>query len=143
MSAQPPKRTGIEDAVAVLRALARDNWPGDVPASFRLTLRSGAVVEFPFPVECGPCSHSPDFSSIVWFGKSYGRFSPPQAAVLRLLWEAWEAGTPEVGGQYLLAEVESGGRKMSDLFGDHAVWKDGVINRAGKSAYRLYEPADP
>ncbi len=137
----PQQRTTLDDALGSLRAFVRDNYPGDAPVRVVLTLRSGEEIRLPFPAPpAGTCTHSLDFASIVWFGKPYRGFSPVQAAIIKALWEAWEADCPEVGGGALLAEAESVGRKMSDIFGDHPIWHDGVLGRAGKSAYRLYEP---
>jgi hypothetical protein len=123
----PSKRVGIEDAVAVLRALARDNWPGDAPAAFQLVLRSGAVIAFPFPTAGeGPCTHSPDFSEIDWFGeKQY--FAPTQAAIVKVLWTAWESGCPEVGQQHLLEEAGSRGSRVRDLFKVHPAWGNMIL----------------
>lgn len=37
------------------------------------------------------CSHSPDFTTVSWFGEQY-TFTKGQAALISLLWRAWQAG---------------------------------------------------
>lgn len=45
--------------------------------------------------ELGDYDHSPDFRSVRWFGESY-TFTENQALRVKLLWENWERGTPDV-----------------------------------------------
>lgn len=42
------------------------------------------------------CSHSPDFTSVTWYARSF-RFTKTQAAVIGLLWSAWEKNDPTLG----------------------------------------------
>jgi hypothetical protein len=85
-----------------------------------------------------PCEvHSADFRSVRWFGREYS-FSAPQAACVRVLWENWEQGTPEVGNEYLATTVECG--RIPDLFRGHAAWKTMIVSGQKKGNYRLQEP---
>jgi len=83
--------------------------------------------------------HSADFRSVNWFGQEY-TFTANQAACIRLLWEAWESGAPEVGGDTLLVEAESDQRRLSVTFRGHPAW--GTMIRPGqtKGSYRLSPP---
>ena len=85
-----------------------------------------------------PTKHSPDFRSVHWFGASY-TFTPGQAAVVKILWVAWENGTPEVGGDYLLGQsgLESG--RMSDIFKRHPAWSNMIVEGQGQGTFRLAE----
>lgn len=51
------------------------------------------------------CSHSPDFSSVTWFGSQY-RFTKTQAAVVDFLWRAWESGNPTASEETLGEAVD-------------------------------------
>jgi hypothetical protein len=46
-------------------------------------------------------AHSTDFRSVRWFGTVYS-FTTNQAPVVRLLYEHWQAETPDVGDETLL-----------------------------------------
>ena len=68
--------------------------------------------------------------------------TPLQAQVVRVLWEADAQGTPEVGQQFLLAEVESNATRLRDLFregGGKLAWGTLVI-MARPGVYRLAPP---
>ena len=94
----------------------------------------------------GEGRHSPDFRSVYWFGTTYGPFTPLQAAVVRILWEAWENQTPDVSSDYLLerAGSDTENRSLSMLFTGskqgRKAWGT-LIAASGKGIYRLAEPA--
>ncbi len=60
-------------------------------------------------------SHSEHFDSVNWFGNEH-RFTVKQAAAVRVLWEAWEAGKPAVVGSELIDAAESEGDRVRDIF---------------------------
>ena len=93
------------------------------------------------PEEKRVTSHSPDFRAVVWYGKQY-TFTALQAAVVAILWTAWEAGSPDVGQACLLEEAGSESGKLLDLFRGHPVIEDGVIARNGRAVWRLWEPEE-
>lgn len=86
-----------------------------------------------------PTRHSIDFRSVHWFGNDYN-FTPNQAAAVKILWAAWENGTPDIGGDTLATNVESESRRARDIFKGHPAF--GSMIKAGqtKGTYRLVEP---
>jgi hypothetical protein len=151
MSAPEPGRrvvsldeADLDDVFAVFTSYLRRRHPREVPLEVIIPFESGRQFRQPWPVPAaGPttCSHSADFSSVVWFGRPYS-FTPYQAAIVALLWAAWEGGCPDVGGAALLEAVGSASGKVSDLFRDAPAWRDGVVGRTGKSSYRLNPPEE-
>ena len=83
--------------------------------------------------------HSPDFRSVIWFGQTYS-FTANQAACVRLLWEAWENGTPELSGAKILEEADIDQDRLSAVFRDHPAWKTMIRPGHTKGAYRLSPP---
>lgn len=93
------------------------------------------------PVVQPQARHSPDYCSCHWYGTLY-TFSPLQAAVVKILWEAWEQGTPDVRGDYLLENAGSDRdvKRMDSLFQDSPAW-NAMIQTVRKGAYRLVPAA--
>ena len=86
-----------------------------------------------------PCRHSRDFASVSWHGQSY-TFSPSQAAAVKLLWQAWRNGTPELRQETILQAVSSDGNRLSDLFREHPAWGKLIVAGQAKGTFRLAEP---
>ena len=82
-------------------------------------------------------SAGPGFASVRWDGRHF-TFSANQAAVVRLLWEAWQAGTPDVHQSKLLEDTDSESKRLADLFKDHPAWGSLIVTTA-KGVYRLNE----
>lgn len=61
------------------------------------------------------CRHSSDFGSIVWQGKAYS-LTPAQGAVMRVLWENWENGTPDIRQETALVQAGLDSKKLTDVF---------------------------
>jgi len=102
--------------------------------------RLSLLVPVPWQVEQTPGPrHSSDFRSVNWYGQRY-TFSAAQAAVVRLLWDAWRNDTPEVGQETLLEASGSEGNKVSDLFRDHPAGGQLVVPGGSRGSYRLVEP---
>jgi hypothetical protein len=78
--------------------------------------------------------HSVDFRSVNWFGTRYA-FTASQATVVRLLWEAWENDTPEVGQETLLEGSGSESNKLSDLFRDHSAWGSFIVPGTSRGTF--------
>src|SRR5262249_18700567 len=99
------------------------NYP-DYPA-YRLLLamedgRALIDIILPRDPDCGD-GHSPDFRSFNRAGQDW-RFSPTQAAVVKGLCEAEEAGRPEVGGELMQVgepahELVGAGRRTATTTG--------------------------
>ena len=85
---------------------------------------------------------SPDFREVVWFGVRHG-FSATQAACVKVLWEAWENGPPDVSEQRVLEEADYGGKRMVDLFKRHAAWGKMIVAGHSKGSRRLDNPRKP
>ncbi len=87
--------------------------------------------------------HSTDYHSVLWYGTEY-KFTNTQAACVKVLWEAWEQGTPDVGQAAILEEVDSDRRRLSDVFGRgkkrHPAWGTMIQPGATKGTFRLAEP---
>lgn len=80
--------------------------------------------------------HSSDFRSVQWHGVDY-TFTATQAAIVKQLWEAYENGTPDVGGDTLLVNAESDTRRMADVFKKHPAWGSMIVEGSTKGTYRL------
>lgn len=85
-----------------------------------------------------PCRHGIDFAGVVWYGTHYS-FTATQAAIVKLLWEAWETGVYDVRQEALLVEAGSDSSKLADLFRDHPAWGKIIVSKT-KGCYRLVKP---
>ncbi len=90
--------------------------------------------------EPDPCRHSADFRSVHWFNTDY-TFTSSQAAVVGVLWIAWENGTPDVGQETILAEAKLDTKRLPDLFKGHRAWGTMIVSGETKGAFRLQKPA--
>jgi hypothetical protein len=98
-----------------------------------------AELDYWSPEPVKDARHSPDFRSVYWFGQEYS-FTANQAACVRLLWEAWENGTPELSGPKILEEADIDQDRLSAVFRDHPAWKTMIRPGHTKGAYRLSPP---
>lgn len=95
--------------------------------------------------ELSPTRHSPDFRSAHWYGDDYA-FTGNQAAVVKILWEAWKNGTPEVSDAHLLTKAESDCKRLADVFRDartgkhHDAWDKMIVSGTTKGTRRLNPP---
>jgi hypothetical protein len=82
--------------------------------------------------------HSPDFCSVLWNGVEH-TFTPTQAAIIAMLWEALANGTPDVHASTLLAHADSELRedRIGPLFFRHAAWKTMIVRGARRGTYRI------
>lgn len=137
---QPQPAPTLDALLAYNREVARALYPSRPLLSVILVFQD-AQMNLLVP-EAGGTSHSPDFKSVNWFGSAY-TFTPTQAAIVGALWAAWESGSPDVGGEYLLAVAGSNSKKLADLFKGHpAMAPGGMISHVGRAVYRLAEPAE-
>jgi len=90
-------------------------------------------------------AHALGFGSVRWGGQTFGPFTTMQAAVIRVLWEHFEQGTPDIAQAEILeaidpersSEIEP--TKLRSLFQDSDAW--GVlIVQSRKGLYRLTDP---
>jgi hypothetical protein len=91
-----------------------------------------------------PARHSPDFRSVHWYGTDY-TFNEAQAAIVAVLWEAWENGTPDVGHRTLLDKAKVAYDRLPDVFKvkgeSHPAWGTMIQSNIGsKGVARLCPP---
>ena len=138
----------LEILFEAVRAYCRKRIPGDPPVCIRVKLKSGELISHPIPPEAvavpvtepsrPAVSHSPDYRSARWHGTDY-TFTVKQAAVVRVLWEAWEDGAPEVGCATLLQVAESDAERLRDVFQGHPGWGSCIVPGERRGTYRLSE----
>ncbi len=91
------------------------------------------------PADEEKTTHSIDFRSVCWYGTDYN-FTPNQAAAIKILWENWEKGTPDVGGDTLSTEIESDSKRARDIFKGNPAFRTMIRQGKTKGTYRLAEP---
>lgn len=86
-------------------------------------------------------SHSPDFTSVVWFGTPYTFAKGNQAESVRVLWEAMELGGHSVSQETIQARIDSSAEtfRLAHVFRAHTAWGS-MIQPAEKGCYRLVPP---
>ncbi len=98
----------------------------------------------------GEPSHSPDFTSVVWYGTRYTFAKGNQAQAVRVLWEAWESGGHSLTQETIGEKIESlAGRfelaktfrkhKHGGGYQIHPAWRT-MIRQDSKGSYRLVPP---
>ena len=60
--------------------------------------------------------------------------------MVRVLWEAWQNGTPDVGQDYLIEQADAASGRLADVFKGSPAWKTLVVPGESRGAYRLAEP---
>lgn len=82
--------------------------------------------------------HSTDFRSLKWRGRTYP-FTAKQAPIVKLLYENWSQGTPDVGDETLLAAVDSEAPppRLNSLFRGNPAWNTVIVAGATKGTHRL------
>lgn len=82
-------------------------------------------------------TYSPDFRWVCLNGQPF-TLTPSQAQVIRLLFEAHEKKTPELGQSYILEQIESTSRRLRDLFkSSPKAWKELIRPGAKRGTFRL------
>jgi 7-cyano-7-deazaguanine synthase in queuosine biosynthesis len=79
---------------------------------------------------------APGFRSVWWRGEQF-TFGSKQAQAVELLFEAHQRGTPDIGQDHILVEVESKAGRLRDLFKNHPAWNRLIIRGEGKGIFRL------
>jgi hypothetical protein len=83
--------------------------------------------------------HSADFSHVHWPDGRDFYFTQTQAACVKLLWEAWENGTPVLHQKSVLThtEVDSESEQLKDVFKDSRAWGTIIVPGPLRGTYRL------
>lgn len=84
-------------------------------------------------------THSIDFRSVRWYGTGYS-FTPNQAACVKVLWQHWEQGTPEVGDAAVLTEAGIETERIDKVFRNNNAWGAMIVDGATKGTHRLERP---
>ena len=82
-------------------------------------------------------SHSDDYRSIRWMGKTYS-LTRPQATMIKTLHLAYLRGHPDVEKLTLLGSVESETSEVRDFLRKSGLWMGLVIPGSRKGTYRLH-----
>lgn len=80
--------------------------------------------------------HSDDFRSVYWKGQSYS-LTEMQAACIKVLWQAWENGTPDVAQKTLLKACASDSIRVADVFRAHLAWGNLLKSGETRGTFRL------
>lgn len=123
-----------QDLFAAARAMARQLYPGKNPLRVSILLDNEEQVVLVIPP-----THGPDFRSVNWYGVKHG-FTANQAAVVKILWEAWEDGSEDVSQEYLVTETGIETDKLSQLFRDHPAWNTMIVQGSSRNTVRLSDP---
>ena len=84
--------------------------------------------------------HSIDYRSVfLKTGETYS-FTPQQAACIKILWEAYENKTPEIGQGTLLEKLDTTIKRLKDVFKDHEAWGKIITPGKSKGSFRLKLP---
>ncbi len=83
-----------------------------------------------------PFRHSIDFACVRFDGTLYS-FTATQSKVVKLLWEAWKNGTPNVRQDTLMEGVDCESKRISDIFKGHAALNTLIVPGEAKGTFRL------
>jgi len=92
---------------------------------------------------------SPDFRSVVWDRNVKFSFTPTQAGIVDLLYQAYQARIPEVGQDWLILRCGSRARRLLDIFRQshlhgkmHPAWGTMIRSGSTRGTYRLVSSVD-
>lgn len=83
--------------------------------------------------------HSEDFRTVSWYGTEYS-FTVSQARAVKILWEAFDNKTPDIGGETLIERIGSESSRPSDIFKGNSAWNTMICSGKTKGSLRLVEP---
>lgn len=145
-----PKK--VRDALKKLRKeLQRPFWPphpGTEEQDEWKEMLDDAIAALQPPLHP---THSSDFTSVTWFGTAYSFTKGLQAASVKVLWEAWVAGTPNLSQEtignkagsanerFRLEHVFRPTTKKKGKRESHPAWGT-MIRSVGKGVFALSPP---
>ena len=119
--------------------------PSTTTATWVSTVPSSTARGWLPPARTSGRLHSTDFRSVSWDGEQF-YFTATQAAAVRVLWTAWQRGTPDLGELTILDQAgssmaDSRHGRLRDLFRSgrkmHPAWNKMIVAGATKGAFRL------
>lgn len=123
-------------AAEIFRLVA--DLTGRAPVEIKVLLSNGQEV-----LLAAPASHSRDFRSVLWPGQiTYFSFTSKQAHAVKILWEAWKSGAPEVSEKTIQTEIEMD-TDLRHLFRGHPAWGTMIHPGISKGAWMLKTPGGP
>ena len=98
----------------------------------------------PATINASKASHSPDFTSVVWFGKLYAFNKGRQAAAVKVLWAAFQTPTPTLSQETIgeLSGSTDSRYRLADVFRKHEAFGKMIVP-TGKGIYMLRKPIEP
>lgn len=109
---------------------------GKCPKVIEVAFDDGDHMRLTLPAAMVRPAHSIDFRSVNWYGQEF-EFTTTQAACMRLLWSAWESGSPEIGQDTILETAGSDQRRLDSVFKDNSAWGTLIVPGKTKGAFRL------
>lgn len=131
--------------VAAQSEISRRYGEQERPATILIVTNSGLKVRVdvpaywraspPQPRQAGN-AHTVDFRSVNWDGQ-FHTFTETQAACVRILWEAWEQGVPEMGQHAVLEAADSDQKRLDAVFAQHPAWGTMIVPGSTRGTFRL------
>ncbi len=83
-------------------------------------------------------AHSSDFRSVRWNDELYS-FNASQAPAVRLLWENWTLGTPDVGDESLCHAIDDAAppKRLDMVFRGNPAWNKMIVPGRSKGTHRI------
>jgi len=81
-------------------------------------------------------SPSDDYRSAAFRGQRYS-FTSRQAQVIEMLHKAFAKGTPALGKDHILEQLESSNSRLRDTFKKHPAWGSLIVSGEKRGTYRL------
>lgn len=143
--------TAVLDALRIFDELSKADsvqHVRDVSAFFEREMPTDRVQ--PAGEDARTPSHSPDFTSVDWFGQRYTFAKGNQAQAVRVLWEVWESGGHSVTHETIGARIDSRASRfelakvfrrkaVGGGYEPHPAWRT-MIQPDSKGSYRLTPP---
>ena len=133
MVLQPQKKESDERLKSLRQQMAKRTGISEVRAErgFEDSERATAYAFVP----------SPDYRSVNFRGKVFS-FTSRQAQVVEMLHKAFNSGAPDLGKDYILAELGSRNSRLRDTFKNHGAWNFLIVSGTKRGTHRLNLP-DP
>ena len=88
------------------------------------------------PTAGSRATHSLDFRSVRWNDNKFS-FTKQQSTIVKLLWNEWLNGTPDVGAEALLEAADAKNSRLIDGFRDHPAWGTMIVDGQTRDTKRI------